>query len=327
MSKVLELFTISTRKRDVNWTEVVTQQTCTFTGRKCFKVRKSDAGTSIGTCTVTYGMSTPSGNPGEEAASATNHIRVEDAPAGDSAYRQAASARQNSVGAADHPVVICPMRLLERRQIFVDCLHLLTTHEPGNQLHIVPEVAIPGGNVDYFLVSVGEDGKVKDFVGIELQTLDTTGTVWPERQRLLRELGVPRFDNAEDVNKSFGMNWKMTAKTILVQMHHKAQTFEHVNKKLVLVIQDRLLSYMESEFNFAHLKKPAVVGDSVQFHAYSLNRQVDTSFRLALRSRLSTDADGIAQCLGLQAEARVELEQIIGALQAKISDATLFTPI
>lgn len=32
----------------------------------------------------------------------------------------------------------------------------------------------------------------------------------------------------------------MTAKTTLVQMHHKIQTFEHVNKRLVLVTQDGL---------------------------------------------------------------------------------------
>jgi hypothetical protein len=106
---------------------------------------------------------------------------------------------------------------------------LLTTHEPGNELHIVSEVSIPGGSVDYFLVS-GRDGRVRDFAGIELQTMDTTGTVWPERQRLLKELGVPRSDKAETSKKSFGMNWKMTAKTILVQMHHKIRTFEHVNK-------------------------------------------------------------------------------------------------
>jgi hypothetical protein len=41
------------------------------------------------------------------------------------------------------------------------------------------------------------------------------------------------------------MNWKMTAKTILVQMHHKVETFEHINKKMVLVIQDVLLRLYE----------------------------------------------------------------------------------
>jgi hypothetical protein len=193
-------------------------------------------------------------------------------------------------------------------------------------MHIVSELSIPGGTVDYFLVSA-RDGRVRDFVGIELQTLDTTGTVWPERQRLLKELGVPRRDKAERSDKSYGMNWKMTAKTILVQMHHKIQTFEHVNNKMVLVTQDRLLAYMTKEFNFGHLANPPTVGDSMHFHAYRMAEQADHSYRLTLESRLSTDAEGIARCLGLQAEARVELEEIIKALQAKISPSTLFTPL
>ena len=66
-------------------------------------------------------------------------------------------------GRAKRPLVICPFRLLERRQIFIDCLHLLSTHDPGNELHIVPEMWVPGGSVDYFLVSV-RDGKVEDFI-------------------------------------------------------------------------------------------------------------------------------------------------------------------
>jgi len=229
-------------------------------------------------------------------------------------------------GRGPEPIIICPTRLIERRQIFIDCLHLLTTHEPGNELHIVSEVSVPGGSVDYFLVSARE-GRVRDFVGIELQTLDTTGTVWPERQRLLKELGVPRADDAETSDKPFGMNWKMTAKTILVQMHHKIQTFEHVNKKLALVTQDKLLAYMTKEFNFGHLSNPPTMGDSMHFHAYRMAEQLDHSYRLTLDARLSTDAAGIAQCLGLQAEARVELDEIITALQAKISPATLFTPV
>jgi hypothetical protein len=283
MSKIAELFGISTEEKEKNWGQIVREQLCPFLGKKCYKVRKSDPNTSIGTCTVLYGK-------------------------------------------AAEPIVICPTRLTERRQIFIDCFHLLTTHQPGNELHIVSEVSIPGGSVDHFLVSV-RDGKVKDFVGIEIQTLDTTGTVWPERQRFLSEIGIPRADDAENSDKPYGMNWKMTAKTILVQMHHKIDTFEHVNKKLVLIVQDRLLEYMAKEFSFTHLKNPAVLGDSMHFHSYRIIRQPDGSFRLAMHSRLSTDAGGIATCLGLQAEARVELDQILEALQTKISPATRFVPV
>jgi hypothetical protein len=55
---------------------------------------------------------------------------------------------------APRPVMICPFRLLERSQIFTDCTHLLTLHEPGNELRVVPEVVVPGGNIDYCLASV-----------------------------------------------------------------------------------------------------------------------------------------------------------------------------
>lgn len=54
-------------------------------------------------------------------------------------------------------IIICPFRLLEHNQIFIDCLHLLTMHEPGNELYLVPEVQIPGGHVDYFLVSTKDN--------------------------------------------------------------------------------------------------------------------------------------------------------------------------
>lgn len=282
MSRVLEFFGRSTQQERDDWHEIVSNQICPYLGRRCYKVRKSDPATSIGTCTVSYGKPLA-------------------------------------------PVVICPTRLIEKRKIFTDCLHLLTSHEPGNDLHIVSEVSVPGGSVDYFLVSAAH-GKVKDFVGIELQTLDTTGTVWPERQRLLKEFGIARSDEADELKKAFGMNWKMTAKTILVQMHHKLMTFEHVNRKLVLVVQDRLLEYMEREFNFGHLNRPASLGDAMHFHAYSVSQREDGAFKLQLNTRLSTDEDGISVCLGLQAEARVELEQIVSALERKISDLTLFTP-
>lgn len=162
MNGVVELFGHSPGKKGENWKKIVSDQQCPYLGKKCYKVRKSDSGTAIGTCTVMHGTS------GE-------------------------------------PVVICPTRLTDRRQVFVDCLHLLTAHQPGNELHIVSEVSIPGGSVDYFLISAVK-GKVKDFVGIELQTLDTTGTVWPERQRLLKDLGIPRKDIGEESPKPYGMN-------------------------------------------------------------------------------------------------------------------------
>ena len=282
MSAIVELFGNPTGATATNWHNIVSEQGCPYTGRRCYKVRKSAPEISIGTCAVNYG-------------------------------------RRNDL------IVICPARLLERRQIFVDCLQLLTNHQPGNELHLIPEMPVPGGSVDYFIVSA-RGGTARDFVGVELQTLDTTGALWPERQRTLRELDIPRSDDEENIVKPFGMNWKMTAKTILMQLHHKIQTFQYVNRKLTLVVQDRLLDYMTREFSFSHLAEPAVIGDAMHIHAYRAEQR-ESGFRLELHRRLSTDADGIRTALGLQAEANIELDQIIRTLETRMSDKTIFTPV
>lgn len=214
-------------------------------------------------------------------------------------------------------IVICPHRFLDRGQIFFDCLHLLTLHEPGNALHKIPEVEIPGGSVDYFLVSADE-GKVVDFVGIELQALDTTGTVWPARQAFLKS--VQLIEDEELPQKPYGMNWKMTAKTTLVQMHHKIETFEGLGKHLVLVLQDALMDYMRGEFNFGHIRQ-AKVGHAMHFHVYALEKQPD-QYHLKLASRASTDADGMATALGLQVSANVDMAILLATLENKISPAT-----
>lgn len=221
-----------------------------------------------------------------------------------------------SVKYQNQDVIICPFRLLEHNQIFIDCLHLLTMHEPGNELYLVPEVQIPGGHVDYFLVSA-KNKKVKDFIGIELQTMDTTGTVWPERQKFLDEKGIEVDSSDLENKKTFGMNWKMTLKTILIQMHHKSETFEHLNKHLILIIQEPLFEHMKSDFNFSKIEGVRL-GDPIHIHSYSFSEQ-ENKLQLSLSNRVSTDSEGIANCLGLNAESKVELQDIIMLLESKIS--------
>lgn len=219
------------------------------------------------------------------------------------------------------PMLICPPRLLEKSKIFLDCLHLLLLHEPGNELHVVPETSVPGGTVDYFLTSV-KDTRIVDFTGIELQTMDTTGTVWPARQRFLSSVGeASGLGEAGATSKTYGINWKMTAKTALIQLHHKIQTFEAINRHLILVMQDSLLAYLQENFSFDHVGEANKV-DSMQFHAYQF-RERNGTYSIGLASRLSTDAKGIGTCLGLKAEPEVELGQIVAQLEMKLSERTL----
>ena len=277
-SPIVELFGVSISSAQ-DWSTLSTAQQCPFSGKKCFKIRKSDPSISIGTCIIRHGR-------------------------------------------IPKDLVICPNRFLsEEGQVFADTLHLLTNHEPGNQLHIVPEVSIPGGTVDYFLVSM-EGERAIDFVGVEFQALDTTGTIWPHRQAFLKSkglsVGVP-------VSKSMGINWKMTAKTTLVQLHHKVATFEAVGRRLVLVLQQDLMEYMAREFSFDHLEEPKL-GNAMHFHPYQL-KESGQSITLKLLKRRSTNADGIGMALNLRQNARLELATILSTLESKVGLHTRFNPV
>jgi hypothetical protein len=138
------------------------------------------------------------------------------------------------VGYQGNPLIVCPKRFLENHRIFLDSIELLSVRRA--QFFIVPEVTMPGGSIDYFLVALRGD-KVVDYLGVEIQSLDTTGSggIWSAREDL--------YGGYLEEQYQYGMNWKMSAKTILIQMHHKAESFEMLGKKLVLVLQQPFYDY------------------------------------------------------------------------------------
>ena len=51
-----------------------------------------------------------------------------------------------------------------------------------------------------------------------------------------------------------------------------------------------------------------------------LSKENQHRLKLSLDTRVSTDSDGIAKCLGLNAQPKVELQEIIATLESKLSD-------
>lgn len=221
-------------------------------------------------------------------------------------------------------MIVCPNRLLHQQKIFVDCLHLLTKHQPGQDLHLIAEVAVPGGNVDFILASA-KKGKVVDFVGIELQALDTTGTLWPDRQLFLNSKGV---NVARIPKKSSGINWKMTSKTILSQFKHKVPTFEYLNRHLVLVVQDVLVEYLDENYQTDHFSDPVDLTDTVHFHAYGFGDSSDGATPpLELVKRMSTDLAGAELMLSMRSDFAIAETQMLEDLTRKIGSHTKFVPV
>jgi len=171
---------------------------------------------------------------------------------------------------------------------------------------------MPGGSIDYFLVAMRGD-EIVDYLGVEIQSLDTTGSggIWSAREDL--------YGGHLEEQYQYGMNWKMSAKTILIQMHHKAESFEVLGKKLVLVLQQQFYDYVSQAFQTAHIVT-ARAEDAVHFHIYhcvELNRQ----FRLALSERRSTNVLGIERMLKLGKGAGISEEEVIQRIKAKLPSA------
>ena len=108
---------------------------------------------------------------------------------------------------------------------------------------------------------------------------------------------------------------------ILMQADYEVETFEALNKHLVLVVQDHFLRYTQREFQFEHIKR-ARLGDSVHIHSYRFFKTEDGIFHINHNLRHSTDSNGIATSLGLGVSPKVELQAIIAVLEDKISAGT-----
>lgn len=217
-------------------------------------------------------------------------------------------------------VMICPTRLLQNNTVFNDITRLIEPNDKHYKYEVTSEIQIAGGNVDFFLVSKSIEGEILDYVGIEFQTLDTTGTVMPERERFLASQGSPHNPNEISKRASFGMNWKMTAKTILVQILHKIKTFDDVNKKLVLVVQDPLLDYMETEFDFSSFSTSSSLDNNFFIFSYSLETNDNCGKELNLSKIISTNKVGVERSMSRLDQTTVEEQAILDALIRKMSN-------
>ncbi len=214
------------------------------------------------------------------------------------------------VGYQDKPLIICPKRFLDRQQIFVDATALLST--TNAQFFLVPEMDMPGGKIDYFLVAVCDD-EITDYLGLEIQSLDTTGSggIWQAREDLFGD----RFQS----KYKYGINWKMSAKTILIQLHHKAEAFEALGKKLVLVIQEQFFDYISRTFQTAHFRE-ARDENSVHFYIYDCI-ELNKKLCLRLAASKSTDVLGIERMLKLGNNRIISEAEIINKIKAKLPNA------
>lgn len=190
-----------------------------------------------------------------------------------------------------HPVIICPQRFKEE-SMFETIREKYLSH--WKNVKWIQEVNIGvGGNVDYVAVEVDEYDRVNDFLCVEIQAAGTTGTPYPWVKELI-ELG--RYTSSN--KPSYGINWANEfTKTMMQQAYKKGKIVESWHRKIVFVVQDLALEYLQATSDCSKLT-PYNPKYPVDFCTFKLAWKEGKEWTLVFDQIRSTTIDGINLIIG-----------------------------
>jgi len=140
---------------------------------------------------------------------------------------------------------------------------------PSNPV-IVHEIKMENfGNVDFVIADLDPtQTAVRQFISVELQAVDITGTVEPAYQAVI---------NNEEVREkqfNYGINWANVRKRYITQLINKGFFHHHWQSKIVAVIQAPLYESLRSAINFDELD-PKSDASNIVFMLYDFRRVQD----------------------------------------------------
>jgi hypothetical protein len=140
-------------------------------------------------------------------------------------------------------IFVCPKRFYAVDFLTEVIEHCWPGPKPANPC-VAPEVKMEGfGNVDFVIADVGPDGDIGQFLSVELQAIDITGSVFPA-YAALRE--------GRDLAKAptYGLNWDNVYKRYITQLIRKGYFHHHWKSKIVAVIPDQVYRYITERADF-----------------------------------------------------------------------------
>lgn len=140
-------------------------------------------------------------------------------------------------------IAVCPKRFYERDFLADVIEHAWTGPKPANPV-ITSEVKMEGfGNVDFVISDIAADGSINQFVSVELQAIDITGSVRLAYDAILAGEQLPK-------RPTYNFNWKNVAKRYMNQLISKGYYHHHWGTKIVASIQDEVYDYFRKDADF-----------------------------------------------------------------------------
>jgi hypothetical protein len=169
--------------------------------------------------------------------------------------------------------------------------------EPPANPQIAREVQMKGfGNVDFVIADIDDDGDVRQFLSVELQAIDITGSVMSAYKAWRAGVEMER-------RPKYGLNWDNVYKRYITQLVRKSYFHHHWGTKIVAVVQDVVYRSICERFDF--MRSPNVKSPSINV--------------IFMSYRFAPDPDN-------QGSDRLVLDRVEGTSHANLKDASSYTP-
>lgn len=140
-------------------------------------------------------------------------------------------------------VCLCPKRFFEI-DILKEVVDRCWPGEPPLNPQYVHEIKMSHfGNVDFVVADIDDAQKVRQFVSVEVQAVDCTGSVYDAYEALITNTML-------DQEPKFGLNLANVFKRYVSQLIGKGYYHHHWGTKIVSVVQDLLLDDIRKRTNF-----------------------------------------------------------------------------
>ena len=157
-------------------------------------------------------------------------------------------------------VCLCPKRFFEV-EILPEVVKYCWPGKPPANPQYVHEIKMSHfGNVDFVIADINKGGHVDQFVSVELQAVDTTGSIYPAYEALIT-------NQLLDEAPGYGFNLANVFKRYVTQLIRKGY-FHHLwGTKIVSVIQDVVFDdiYKRTKFPEMKLEEANIVFMSYKF--------------------------------------------------------------
>lgn len=160
-------------------------------------------------------------------------------------------------------IFVCPKRFYAVDFLTEVIEHCWPGDKPKNPM-VAPEVKMAGfGNVDFVIADVQEDGEVEQFLSVELQAIDITGSAFKAYQAL-------RAGEDLDKRPTYGFNWDNVYKRYVTQLIRKGYFHHHWKSKIVAVIPEQVYQYITGRADFIRSQDVKSAQVNIIFMTYRL---------------------------------------------------------